>query len=64
MFLAALMCATGAPPTDESVPDHQGPVTVDYDKIISNVEELNALAGEGVGEVAQGKDGSHSITVR
>ena len=31
---------------------------VDYDRIIQNIEELNALAGEGVGQVQHTADGA------
>ena len=31
---------------------------VDYDRIIQNVEDLNALAGEGVGQVQHTVDGA------
>ena len=31
---------------------------LDYDRILANIEELNALAGEGVGQVQHGTDGA------
>eukprot|EP00039_Didymoeca_costata_P007697 m.102863 g.102863 ORF g.102863 m.102863 type:complete len:467 (+) comp13788_c0_seq3:107-1507(+) len=37
---------------------------VDYDKIISNIQELNALAGEGVGVVSKDKHGAQRIKMK
>jgi hypothetical protein len=51
-------------PAAARAPRGTGPVTPsDYDKILSNVAELNALAGEGVGTVAKRADGSAKIAM-
>lgn len=50
-----------APKTWNQARSIPGPVVVDYDKIISNVKELNALAGEGTATVAVHKDGSRRL---
>ena len=56
---AAAPQATWAP--GASVPAEPAVPEIQYTKIIQNVEELNQLAGEGVGQVVRRADGSSHI---
>ena len=56
---AAAPQATWAP--GASVPAAPAVPEIQYTKIIQNVEELNQLAGEGVGQVARRADGASHI---
>lgn len=51
----------------ESIPGNTS-FKIDYDKILENIEDLNAVAGEGIGQIKHTVDGarlkvSHILTL-